>query len=310
MADISREDAAGLLTDQEFSEILQDAAKSSAALRTFRTVRMGTKFANMPVLTALPVAQWVTGDTGRKATSEMVWEKKQLTVEELAVIVPIPENVFDDTNIEVWGQVRPRIGEAFGKALDQAVFFGENAPSTFDDSLYEGAVAASQVVSAGSSPAGDLAGDINEVWGVVEDLGLDVNVQYAHRGLKRRLRGLRDENNQPIYLSSLRGDGRSDELMGADIEYVDNGAWDRSAADLIAGDRNMAILGIRQDITYKILTEATLTDGSGNVVFSLAEQDMIALRAKFRVAFAVAEVLTQEAGEQVWPFAALEGQSS
>jgi len=271
---------------------------------------MGTKVGNMPVLTALPVAQWVTGDTGRKATSEMIWEKKELTVEELAVIVPIPENVFDDTTIEVWGQVRPRIGEAFGAALDAAVFFGDNAPASFDDSLYEGAVAAGQVVTPGSSPAGDLAGDINEVWGEVEDLGLDVNVQYAHRGLKRRLRGLRDENNQPIYLSSLRSDGRSDELMGADIEYVANGAWDRSAADLIAGDRNMAILGIRQDITFKVLTEATLTDGSGNVVFSLAEQDMIALRAKMRVAFVVGEVLTLEAGEQVWPFAALAAESS
>ena len=308
MADISREDAAGVLTDQEFSEILQDAVKSSAALRTFRIVRMGTKVGHMPVLTALPVAQWVTGDTGRKPTSEMIWEKKELTVEELAVIVPIPENVFDDTNIEVWGQVRPRIGEAFGKALDAAVFFGDNAPTSFDDSLYEGAVAAGQVVTPGTGV--DLAADINEVWGEVEDLGLDVNVQYAHRGLKRRLRGLRDENQQPIYLSTLRGDGRSDELMGADIEYVDNGAWDRSAADLIAGDRDMAILGIRQDITYKLLTEATLTDGSGNVVFSLAEQDMIALRAKMRVAFVVGEVLTQEAGEQVWPFAALAAESS
>ncbi len=308
MADISRDDAAGLLADQEIRGILQEAVKSSAALQSFRTISMGTKIANMPILTALPTAEWVSGDTGRKPTSEQKWEKKTITAEELAVIVPIPENVFDDSEYGIWEQVRPRVGQALGKALDQAVFFGLNAPASFDDSLFEGADSAGQVVSSGTGV--DLVDDINETWGVVEDLGLDVNVQYTHRGLRRRLRGLRDDNGQPIYLESLKRDGSTRELMGEDLFYVANGAWDRSAADMIVGDRDSAILGIRQDVTYKILTEATLTDGSGNVVISLAEQDMIALRAKFRVGFVVADILTVETGERVWPFAALEGVAS
>lgn len=307
MADIDRTDAAGLLADQEFTDILQEATASSAALQTFRTVRMGTKIANMPILTALPTAQWLSGDASRKPTSEQIWEKKTLTAEELAVIVPIPENVFDDARVNIWNEVRPRIAEAFGAALDAAVFFGTSAPASFDDSLFEGAFAAGQVVEHGTT---DLADDINNAWGEVEDLGIDVNVQYAHRGLRRRLRGLRDENGQPIYLESLKRDGSSRELMGEDILYVSNGSWDRGRADMIVGNRNYAILGIRQDVTYKILTEATLTDGSGNVTVSLAEQDMIALRAKFRVGFVVANVLTIEAGDQVWPFAAVEGDES
>lgn len=304
MADISRVDAAGLLADQNINEILQDPATDSVALRTFRTINMGTSVGKIPILTVLPQAGWVNGDSGHKPTGEAIWEKKTITAEELAVIVPIPENVFDDTEFNVWNEVRPRVAEALGAALDGAVLFGTNAPASFDDSLVEGAVAAGQVVTEGDSGV-DLAEDINLTWAEVEAVGSDVNVQYAERRLRARLRGLRDDNGQPIYLESLRSDGSTRSLMGEDIEFVTNGAWVTADATLIAGDRRKAILGIRQDVTYKILTEATLTDGAGNVTFSLAEQDMIALRAKFRVGFVVADTVSIETAAQEWPFAVL-----
>lgn len=301
---IDRSAAAGLLADQNIAEILQDAVKSSAALASFRTIRMGTSVAKMPIMTALPTATWITGDTGRKPTSATGWEKKTLTAEELAVIVPIPENVFDDSSFGVWEEVRPRVAEAMGKAVDEAVFFGTAAPASFDDSLYEGAVAAGQTYEEGTSGV-DLAEDINQTWGLVEATGNDVNAQYVSRRIRVRLRGLRDQNNQPIYLESLRSDGSDRSLMGEDLLFVQNGAWDSDLATLIAGDSTKAIIGIRQDVTYKILTEATLTDGSGNVTYSLAEQDMIGLRAKFRMGFVVADTLQSETDAQEFPFAAL-----
>lgn len=307
MVDIDRTDAEGLLADQNIDEILQNAAETSAALRTFRTIRMGTKIAKLPILTALPQAGWVDGDSGQKPTSEQVWEKKTLTAEPGAVIIPIPEDVFDDSEFGVWEEVRPRVAEALGKLLDAAVFFGVNAPGSFADDLVTGATAAGQVVAGGTGV--DLADDINLAWGEVEAAGYDVNVQYAGRRIRMHLRGLRDQNEQPIYLESLRGDGRDRSLMGEDITFVTNGAWDYSLADMIVGDRTKAILGVRKDVTYKILTEATLTDGSGNVTFSLAEQDMIALRAVFRIGFEVADTVTAETGTQQYPFAVYEGSS-
>lgn len=298
MADISRSDAEGLLADQNIHEILQEAVQSSAALATFRTIQMGTQIAKIPIMTVLPTAQWITGDTGTKPTSEQKWEKKTLTAEELAVIVPIPENVFEDSGFNVWDEVRPRIAEAFGKALDAAVFFGTSAPASFDASLYEGALAASQVYGVGDSGV-DLAEDINQTWGLVEATGNDVNVQYASRRIRVSLRGLRDDTNQPIYLESLRSDGADRSLMGEQLTFVQNGAWDDDVT-LIAGDRNKAILGIRQDVTYKFLDQATLTGG-----INLAEMDMVALRAKLRVAFVVANTVESETGAQEYPFAVL-----
>lgn len=307
MADITRSEAEALINASNSNEVFQQAVESSVALRTFRTVRMPTYTTRMPVINALPTAGFVSGDSGHKPTAQQTWENKTLTAEEIAVIVPIPENVFDDSAFNVWEEVRPRIAEAVGAVIDGATLFGTNAPSSWPDSLAEGARAASNRYATGS--AGDLAEDLNQTFALVEADGFDVNVVYAPRSVRASLRGLRDDNNQPIYVSSLRGGTEPDMVYGVDIAYVTNGAWvaDASAGGALAivGDRTKAIIGIRQDITYKLLDQATLTDGSGNVLFNLAEQDMIALRAKIRVGFQVADPTTIEGGSSAYPFAVL-----
>lgn len=307
MADINRAEAEALMARQDMREVFQQAAEGSAALRTFRTVDMGTATARLPVIDALPTAGFVTeaaDATGVKPTAQQVWANKTLTAEEIAVIVPIHENVFDDSSINVWGEVRPRIAEAIGAVLDGAVFFGTNKPASWPDSLEDGARAAGNVRSAAT--AGDLVEDVNQTWALVEADGFDVNVNYAARSLRASLRGLRDLNNQPILQQSLADDpGYS--IYGASLEFVTNGSWVKATAgtpnfgaDLIAGDRTKAILGLRQDVTFKLLTEATVGG------LNLAERDMIALRAKLRVAFQVADPTTIEGGAAGYPFAILD----
>lgn len=310
---INAADAEALLRKQDIREILQMAPKTSAALSTFQTLRMSSKTATMPVLSALPTAGWVGGVTadppvntpagGQKPVSNMAWATKTITAEEMAVIVPIHEDLFEDTEYDIWSQVRPRVAEQFGKILDGAVFFGTNAPATFDDSLVEGARAAGNVVSPG---AVDLAEDINQVMAKVEADGFDVNQFYAARTLRQALRGLRDDVGQPIYINSIRSDGQVNTVYGEDLAWISNGAWvpasgtepSATGATLIGGDRTMAILGIRQDMQVKLLTEATVGP------YNLAERDMIALRFKFRVGFAVANPITPEATGG-YPFAIL-----
>lgn len=294
---IDRADAEALIYEQDAREIIQQAPEASAALRTFRKVNMGSSITRLPVISALPQAGFVVGDAGVKPVADQAWERKVLTAEELAVIVAIPENVFDDSSVNVWDEVRPRIVEAFGVALDAAVFFGTGAPASWPDSLQEGAVAAGNVrLSIGD----DLVADVSETWALVEADGHDVNVNYAPRSIRAALRGLRDQNGQPL-LSVQGGLGSAPNysIFGEDLEYVANGAWDAADAKLIAGDRSMAILGLRQDVQYKILTEATV----GGV--SLAETDQIALRAKMRVAFQVADPTTLGGGANAYPFAVL-----
>lgn len=309
MAAISRANAASLLNRQDINEILQEAPKDSVALSTFRTIRMSAKQARMPVLAALPTGGFVTeepdapGAGSSKPTSSVAWADKFLNAEEIAIIVPIHEDVFDDSEFNIWNEVRPLIAQEFGRILDGAVLFGTNKPSTWDASLEDGARAAGNVLDQSTS-TGDLAEDINQTMALVEADGFDVNQFYAKRTLRARLRGLRDTVGQPIYLDNIRSDGNTPTVYGEPIAWVTNGAWvpptggppATSGADLIAGDNTKAILGVRQDMTFKLLDQATV----GGI--NLAEKDMIALRCKMRVAFAVSNPLTPEAAGG-YPFA-------
>lgn len=302
MADISRADALALLARQDINEIIKPETAQSAALAAFRTIRMSAGTARMPVLAALPTAGWVTDEnstdaSGVKPTSKVNWTNKELIAEEMAVIVPVHENTIADSNFDIWGEIRPLVAQEFGRILDAAVFFGVNKPVTWlDPALVPGAIAAGNSIAAGTGV--DLADDFNEAFGMVEDDDFDVNAAFTGRFLRRQLRGMRDADNAPIYLDNIRSDGSTPSIYGQDLFYVTNGSWDRTDAEALVGDSRKVVIGVREDVQVKLLTEATV----GGI--NLAERDMVALRFKFRVAFATA---FSTAGGQAtdYPFAAI-----
>ena len=96
-----------------------------------RLPNMSSRTYKMPVLDMLPLAYFVNGEyRTEKKTTKMMWDKKFITAEEIAVIVPIPEAVLDDSDYDIWGEVRPRVQEAFGKVVDGAVVFDVNKPDS------------------------------------------------------------------------------------------------------------------------------------------------------------------------------------
>ena len=293
---ITRADALALLAEQNINEIIQSAITGSAALQTFRTVRMGKKTGRLPVLSALPSAGFVT-ETGTKPASKVKWENLDLVAEEIAVIIPIHENILDDSDFDIWGEVRPLVAQEFGRVLDAAVFFGVNTPSTWAQALVPGAIAKGNTVAAETGV--DLAEDFNLAFAEVEDDDFDVNQVYTGNFMRSQLRGLRDADGSPIYLSSLRSDGVANSIYGEDLSFVRNGAWDKTQALALAGDSNMAILGLREDVQVKFLDQATVGD------INLAERDMVALRFKFRVGFQVAVPISPDQGETPYPFAVI-----
>jgi HK97 family phage major capsid protein len=302
MADITRADALALLARQDINEIIKPDQHTSAALAAFRTVRMSAGVSRMPVLAAIPTAGWVTDGTaaegtGVKPTSKVSWTNKELIAEEMAVIVPVHENTLADSSFDIWGEVRPLVAQEFGRILDAAVFFGVNKPATWlDPALVPGAIAASNYVVQGTGI--DLADDINEAFGLVEDDEFDVNSAFTGRFLRRQLRALRDADGAPIYLDALRSDGSTASIYGQDLNYVKNGGWDRDEAALLVGDSSKVVIGIREDVQVKLLDQATV----GGI--NLAERDMVALRFKFRVGFATAYSNARVGGDPSdYPFA-------
>jgi len=303
---ISRSDVQALIPEDVVNDVLQSLPEQSAALSLpFRRVTLSTNQQRMPVLAALPTAYFVNGDTGLKQTTEMAWANKFLNVEELAAIVPIPENVIDDSSFDVWGEVRPRLEEAVGRALDAAIFFGTNKPGSWPSDIVSGAVAAGNTYTRGTSTAalGGIAEDINQLMALVEGDGFDVNGFVTRTTYKARLRSARDTTGQKLL------DVGSNSIEGSPLRYAMRGLWPTgsTSAEMIAGDYSQAIIGIRRDFTYKLLDQAVITDAGGLVVYNLPQQDMVALRVTFRVAYQIANPLNYEnvAEATRFPFAVL-----
>ncbi len=102
------------------------------------------------------------------------------------------------------------------------------------------------------------------------------------------LRGARDANG--VLLSEVSPTS----AYGVGIQYPMQGQWPTATetAELLAGDFSHGILGTRQDITYKMLSEATIYDENGDVLYALAQQDMVALRVVARFGFQVDNTIT------------------
>jgi HK97 family phage major capsid protein len=284
---ISRSDAEALIPEDAAKEIIQGVPEQSTALRIFRRLpNMTRKQQRMPVLSFLPTAYFVNGEAdtdGQKQTTEQKWENKYINAEEIACIVPIPEQVLDDADYDIWTEIKPRIQEAIGVTIDAAVFHGTNAPANWPDDIVTAATSAGNAVALGTGE--DIYDDLfneNGVFAAVEADGFGVDVCIGAMTMKARLRGLRDANGQPIYMKSM-SDKTSYELDGAEVIYPKNGALDATSALMIAGQAKEAVYSIRQDITYKVLEEAVIQDSNGDIVFNLAQQDMIALRCVMRM---------------------------
>jgi hypothetical protein len=96
------------------------------------------------------------------------------------------------------------------------------------------------------------------------------------------------------------------ELAGsvARISYVAEGTFVDPALAVV-GDYSMAVVGVTQDLTYKVLDQAVITDDEGAIVYNLPQQDMLALRVVARFGFAIANPVSRNAPTDGYPFAVL-----
>lgn len=301
MAGITRAEVASLIAEEYGPEVIKAATQGSAALAAFPNVNMGTKTRNMPVLATLPEASWVsdTDNTGIKAQSKATWVNKTLVAEEVAVIIAVHENTIDDASANTLGDLAALGGQSIGKKLDQAVFFGDDKPTTWTSlDLFAAATSSGNLFEVGTGGAeDDLYGSFLMAAAAIADTGFEPDTVVAQRSLRYRMANLRGTDGHPV----LTGNGG---LVGFDTYWSRNGAWAPDEATGLVVDPSTVRIGVRQDVTVKYLDQATLSDGEGGLI-SLAERDMVALRFKARFAYVLGNPATPEAGAQAYGVAAV-----
>lgn len=309
MATIDRNALSGLIPEPVTREIMQGAIAESAVLRMGRRLaNMSSKTQTINVLDALPSAYFVNGEateTGAgdawKQTTKMAWDKKKLYAEEIAVIVPIPEAALDDADYDIWGEVKPRLTEAFGKVIDAAILFGTNKPSTWRTGVVPAAIAAGNGVPVGTSVFDDIMGE-NGLISKVELDGFNPNGVMSAIQMRGKLRGLKDTSGQPIFKSDMQGATRYG-LDGMDMYFPMNGAFDPNQAQMIVGDWSQLVYAIRQDMTFKIFTEGVIQDPTTKAItYNLMQNDMVALRAVMRLGWEIANPVNAYNVDKANPF--------
>lgn len=307
---LDRTSLSGLIPEEVSREIMQGAIAESAVLRMARRLpNMSKKTLSINVLDSLPTAYFVNGEANNadgnadafKQTTKMAWGNKKIHAEEIAVIVPIPEAVLDDADYDIWGEVRPRLQEAFGKVIDGAMLFGLNKPDSWRDGLVPSAIAAGNNLTATSDVFADIMGE-NGLIALVEEDGYIPNGVMAAIQMRAKLRGLKDTSGQPIFKTDMQGSTRY-ALDGMDMYFPNNGAYDPAAALAIAGDWSQMVYAVRQDMEFKIFNQGVIQNPTtGAIEYNLMQNDMVALRAVMRLGWEIANPITAYNAEIENPF--------
>jgi HK97 family phage major capsid protein len=329
MAKVDRAGMGGqgsLLLPDEVSEVLlRGAAEQSLIAQYGRSRPMNAQRVKITEAQLSDANVFWVNEGARKSTdgptiSSATWT---MNAEELAVIVPLDENVQDDATVDLFELFAPSIETAIARKVDRAAIFGDGAPAGWTDAIVPDAATVGHAIEDPRSLANDaadhvalleaLAGDgvAEGVLSSIENDGYDPSNALVQVRFRSVLRNLKDADNRYVF-GGPNGASVPTDLFGVDIDYVNRAVWahdDASDAKVIMGDFGQAILGTRQGIRFKTFDQGVISDGAGNIVYSLMEQDMIALRVTARYGFKVIADDTADSGTLAlgseYPFATL-----
>ena len=294
---IERADVEKLIEPQVTNEIFEGTIRDSKLLPLMTKLpNMTSDKTKLRILDTLPIVSFVdeTNKNGRKSVTKMAWKDKYINAAELAVIVPIKENLLNDASVDIWAQVRPRITEAFASKIDNAILNGTNKPTDWE----QGIAQQIETANAYAEETDNFYKDIDGAMTKVETSGYNVTGILGGLELKSKFRNMLDNTGQPI---------QNTEIGALPRNYVDNGAWDKKNLDLILGDFKQAVYSIRQDVTFKVLDQAVIQDPDTDaIVYNLAQDDMVALRVTMRLGWALPNpVNIENTTETRFPFASV-----
>lgn len=304
---IDRTGAEALIPEDRAQEIIQGTIESSAVLSMGRKLAdMTAKQSKLPVLDSLPVAYFVDGDNGRKKTTKQAWDKKVIYAEEIAVIVPIPEAVLDDAEYDIWAEVKPRVQEAFGKVIDEAILFGTGKPTNWRAGLVPSIPEAAKISLTKTPNLYDATLAEGGSIAAVEASGYFVTGHVADISMRAKLRGLKDTSGHPLFMNNMQNAGNY-VLDGSAIQFPRNGAFDKTQALMISGDFAQLVYSIRKDITFKLFTEGVVQNPDGTIAYNLMQNDMVALRAVMRLGWEIPNPVNglEKDKAKRFPFAAI-----
>jgi len=267
MADISRPTLPASISQDIWAKALEDSAVMSLAQR----VELPGNGLAIPVITGDPTANWVD-ETGDKPVSNSTVDIKTMQPYKLAVIETVSKELMDDMP-RLYAALRERLPFALAKKFDATVF-GTTAPgSNFD--VLGGATAVALGTDAYTALV-TIDGNIANAGGIMD------GIVMSPQG-KTVLLNSKDGNERPLFIDTV-ANSTIPTILGAPVHYSRGVYAAGNPAQLgFAGDWTHAKFGTVDGIEISVSDQATL--GRGEAAINLWQQNMVAIRAEFRVGF-------------------------
>ncbi|MFZ2152281.1 MAG: phage major capsid protein [Minisyncoccia bacterium] len=240
------------------------------------------------------VSVFWTGEGAKKRSTQPSFSLVTQTLKKLAAIVPMTEEILEDSLINLNTLLGQLFAEAIAKEEDIQFFNGVGSPWT--GILNNGQV---NSINQASGDATQLtADDLLDMIDATPTGALNGAKFYMHRSVFSVIRKLKDVNGNYIVqapTATLPGTiwNHPYELSDAFPALTDVTTGD--AYVLFGNLKQGAIFGDKQSIRIKLLDQATVGDTNGaesgsdaQTSINLAEQDMVALRIVERVGYVVA----------------------
>jgi len=291
MSDSSTDDVkAGLLIPTELmAEVLRISEKQYGLARREMLYLPFSGPGNsrtIPTLGTSVTVKW-TGEKEKKQGTAPSFSVITQTLKKLAAIVPMTEEILEDSAIDIVQLLGQLFAEAVSKEEDIQFFAGTGTPWT--------GILNNANVNLVTQASGDVnqltADDLLDMIDATPTGALTGAKFYMHRSILSIIRKLKGSDGQYIYQNP--GQGLPATIWNYPVETSD--AFP-AVGDVTTGDQYIlfgnlkqgAVFGDKQQLRVKMLDQATVTDEDGSTVINLAEQDMIALRVVERVGYVVA----------------------
>lgn len=293
-------------------EIIRGVVGRSKALELGRRLPdMRGKTYKLNVLSHLPVAGWVKNqstpnnsdeaDIKNKPIGYLAYQGVDLTAEEIAVIVPVSINTLNDVEdfgVELMPEITEQVIGAFQEVIDSTIFFGVNAPWTSFNGIVADATTKGATVEWDGQTGLSFYEAIDAAMEYVEKSGY---VPTAILGGPSLSSAFRRTITSLGVLAADQGE------IGSLPRHIDlTGGFDQSSAFAIVGDFRYLVYSFREEISMRVLYEATLKDpATGTELYNLAQQDMIGLRFTMRLGAALPNPVNRVGGASAYPFAVI-----
>lgn len=249
------------------------AARYARVRRTTKSTMRGIKGG------ATDVEFQETGEGNAAGSQKINYLPYELTFRKFIAIVPVTEELLEDSAIDLWNDLTGRFARAAARKEDQLVFTDATTGILNTDGIAE-------LEIGGDSFLDVTADDLNEMMYAVPTPSMDRGRFYMHRTMLGVVQRLKDLEGRYIWMPGVNGGAEptiwnkpyslTEALPGTDSDAAGTGF-------IVFGDLQNTDLGIRVPMTLKYFDAGVVGDPDEGDDLNLVTQDMEAVRARIRM---------------------------